>query len=155
MACLPQASHLGLGSMPRFCFFCAFLKTLTPFFLSFLLLSTHLHLGRQGRTKRLFFHNFRAINLMSKELGASPWVLLVWLLGGVSGFQWCFRDHGILFKSLRLGWRVVSEVKSTGLSPRGPGFSPQHPHVLHRHRSDSTEHPTVLTSTRVDLEAAL
>lgn len=90
-----------------------------------------------------------------ERLGASPWALPVWLLGGGwSGSQWCFGDHEILFKSLRLGWRVVSEVKSTGSSSRGPGFSPQPPHILHRHRSDSTEHPTVCTLTPVDPDAA-
>lgn len=117
----------------HFRFFCAFFKALTPFFLSFLLLSTHLHLGRQGRTKRLFYHNFRTINLMSRRAWRQP-------LGppcvasrrvGVSGFQWCFRDHEILFKSLRLGWRVVSEVKSTGSSSRGPGFNPS-THIFSR-----------------------
>lgn len=53
-------------------FFCAFFKSLTPFFLSFPLFSTHLHLGRQGRTKRLFYHNFRVINLMSREAWRQP-----------------------------------------------------------------------------------
>lgn len=154
MACFPQASHLGPR---RGCYVSSvFFKALTPFFLSFPLFSTHLHLGRQGRTKRLFYHNFRVINLMSRGAWRQPLgpPCVASRGGGVSGSQWCLGDHEILFKSLRLGWRVVSEVKSTGSSSRGPGFNPQPAHILHRHKSDSTEHPTVHTPTPVDPDAA-